>query len=232
MSSRANRYRSRKRRRSYGDANQEQRKKAFEIYRTVSRISSESVFAALTLELTGKPQGFEEYPPVSQYNIKHRATILDPRVMKDKFGRGFESGFNFSQSLHSIREQFGGVEQYDVEIEEVAVVGLRNRRRLIVAVIADERLRKEQAAIRKSLADAGVRGFRGKNSNAPDTTNIPLAILQGHLASDSELAKNMPSVPEEELPMSSEQLADAVEARFTTNGITVLQLGKLVTKTT
>lgn len=230
MSSRANGYRSRKRRRSYGQSNKELRSKSVEVYRPVSRECSESIAAALETLFASEPET-GVWPEIKKIPAKHQLTILSPVLVRQKFARGFEAGYNFRKAMQEIEESFESDSESTVKIGEISVFGFAGRRCHIVANIHDARHRSEQRAARKSLAEAGLRGFRGKGGRVHEVTRLIVAQTRLHVPSEKEIEMGRLHIPDSsEAPMSSQELADHVETQFVANGITAVDLRPAVVR--
>lgn len=230
MSSRAKGYKSRKRRRSYGQANKDRRTKALEVYRLVDRKDSERIEAAMTM-LFGPETEVEDLPELSRIQKKHRMTILDPLLVKAKFGRGFEAGYNFREAMEEIKEECDGNEEHVLAMRGVSIVGFKGRRRLITLDFYDERIRKEQEAVRKCLGDVGMRGFKGKEAKTLQPTRLVIAQARLHIPSDAELTElAIKGRSPDPYPMSEHELVDNIEQVLVDHGITEVGLGPAVVK--
>lgn len=230
MSSRAQGYRSRKRRRSYGQANQDRRVKALEVYRLVEREDSERIQAAVTM-LFGPESEVDDLPELTRINKKHRMTILDPLLVKAKFGRGFEAGYNFREAMEAIEDECDGQKEHVLAMKGVSLVGFKGRRRLITIDFFDHRIRREQQAVRKSLGDVGMRGFKGKEARTQLPTRLVIAQTKLHIPTAAEIAELAIKgrVPDP-CPMHEQELVDNVEQALFEYDITEVGLGPAIVK--
>ena len=232
MSSRAQGYRSRKRRRSYGPANKERRHRSLGVWRNVEKESSEQITALLEVLFSSEPEDSEiTWPAIKQIHGKHTLTILSPLFVKQRFAQGFEAGYNFHKSIQAIENIFDDGDKPEVGIGGVSVFGFSGRRSFIGLDIVDHRHRAERIAVYRTLAKSGVRGFNGQGSKIKNDSKIIIAQTTAHIHTEKEIRKRQIVHPDTHLPpMSAEMLADQVEQQFLLNGITALKLGQIVVK--
>lgn len=221
-----NEYRSRKRRRSYGQSNQERRVKALEVYRPVKREVSESIAAGI-IAMIGNATEEENMPQLKKIEHTHRVPILDALSVKNRFGQGFEAGYNFRQAMEDIRVQCAEDGDMTADIKRISVIGFEKSKRLIVADVVNDRLDLERIAVRRSLGDAGMKGFRGTGKKELDIVQVPLAQSIAHIPTEEEVEDIVRKgrVDPSTIPMSQTGLEDEFEKMLSTKGLISLPLG-------
>ena len=232
MSSRAQGYRSRKRRRSYGPANKERRHRSLGVWRNVEKDSSEQITALLEVLFSSDLDDSEtRLPAIKQIHGKHTLPILNPLLVKQRFAQGFEAGYNFHRSMQAIEELFETGEKPDVSIGGVSIFGFSGKRSFIGLDIVDERHKEERLAVHRSLAKSGIRGFNGNGSKVKDNSRIIVAQTSGHVHTEKEIRGRHIIDPETGLPpMSAETLASQIEQQFLLSGVESLHLGRVVVR--
>lgn len=228
MSSRVNKYRSRKRRRSYGQSNQERRAKAIEVYRPVHKVDSGRVAAALAILFDAEHNDFA-WPEVNNIPTRHRLQILSPVYVKQKYANGFEAGYSYRTTMSEIEARFEGVAATSVEIGGVSVFGFTRRRKYLGLNVFGERTAEEQKEAKRVLADSGVRGIPPKEQKKTVLSRIIVARFDDHVPSMAEISERPKKFWIEDTPcLSSEDLAISVETHLAAHEITSLRLGEVV----
>lgn len=227
-----NEYRARKKRRSYGESNQERRTKALEVYRKVDKDTSGSLAAGI-IAMLGNAHESDNFPQLKKIEHTHRLQILDALSVKNRFGQGFEAGYNFRQAMEDIRQQcISDGTGLTATINKVSVIGFKQSQRLIVAEMTSDWLDLERVAVRRSLGDAGMKGFMGTGRKSFGVIQLPLAQSLLHIPSAEEVdeivrkGRTDPSA----IPMSQPDFVDEIEKMLNTGGLIELPLGDAVVK--
>lgn len=222
MSARAKGYRSRKRRRSYGQAHKDRRFKAIEIFRPVEKEDSDRIQAIVRLFFADTDES--EKPTARKINGRHRIPLLSPQLVREQAARGVMGGFNVHRTLQEVQAEAVKDERLEVGIVGVDVVGIPNNRRALALQVSAEQTHIEQRAIYHTLGQAGIRGFNAKIPLQP--TRIMIATTEEHIPTQNELTKLLEKGKDiSQYPMDTKELRTDLASVFQEAKLHVITLG-------
>jgi hypothetical protein len=146
--------RSRKKRRSPGHANREERNPGvISIWRTLDQRYSETL-RDVTEQVD---QDNDEHEVFSRIATSHRVFLLDPRRSRRELSKGFEAGFNIASAISEARD----VCARDTAVGSLGELSVR-RSKYLMAEIESNQIREESRAVKEVLNQEGARGFKSE----------------------------------------------------------------------
>jgi hypothetical protein len=150
-------------------AHREKQSRFLKAYRMVDEDSSNAIAGVIhELALDG------ELPKMTDIPHRHRAFILDPRLVKKEFKSGFTAGYEFNRARDRIQNRDSDDRLHASIGKIIFLSGSNQRYRHIGMYVQSSEAVEERKEVYRILNETGLSGFTEKKIRRPGS---PLIIL-------------------------------------------------------